>query len=403
MSNALNIQYPSLARVRQAGANIVGAEQQNRLRAMQLKQMPEDIEYQRKVRERAVSKWVFEDEKDALDYMKKSAPLITLDQYPAAVEHFTELGANPEIFPPVETFEGNPEKFEAWKLQALSTADARLKASQPKKTKWSATKAGLDESGKQVFFQTNEQGDTRIVSGVKPEPKKGMKIYDREGNLLVDMSAGPGGGGALSKTTQGKIEQKVIDTSERASRLRSIAGAYESRFQQVGTRWTALKTGWKAKLKDVLPGTLTKISPEDRKLLDDYKTFKREAIENLNLYIKEITGAQMSEAEADRLTQAMPNPGKGLLDGDDPISFEAKLKGALRQANLANIRYAMLLKKGLDPAAIHALAKADIMPMTTVDVEGQMKQREQQIKTANPEITNDQLKDMLMSEFGISK
>jgi len=128
MPNALNIQFPSLARARMAGANIVGQEQANTLRGMQIEQMPEEIEHQRKVRERAISKWAFEDEKDALAYMKKSAPFITLDQYPAAVKHFTELGAHPDLFPPVEAFEGDPAKFEAWKLQILSSADARLKA-----------------------------------------------------------------------------------------------------------------------------------------------------------------------------------------------------------------------------------------------------------------------------------
>ncbi len=51
--------------------------------------------------------------------------------------------------------------------------------------------------------------------------------------------------------------------------------------------------------------------------------YQRKVNENVNLYIKMITGAQMSEAEADRLSLAIATL------ADSPAQFEAKLKDSI--------------------------------------------------------------------------
>jgi len=60
-------------------------------------------------------------------------------------------------------------------------------------------KQGLDETGKAIFFRVSktDSSNIQIVKGVAPEPKKGMKIYDREGNLMVDTTGGSGTGGPM--------------------------------------------------------------------------------------------------------------------------------------------------------------------------------------------------------------
>ena len=67
----------------------------------------------------------------------------------------------------------------------------------------------------------------------------------------------------------------------------------------------------------------------------------------MNQYIKDITGAQMSEFEAKRLRKAIPDPGDTLLGGDDPIAYQAKMASALDEFAKAKARYEYYLQKGL--------------------------------------------------------
>jgi hypothetical protein len=76
---------------------------------------------------------------------------------------------------------------------------------------------------------------------------------------------------------------------------------------------------------------------------------KRRAYENLNLYIQEITGAQMSQEEAKRLRRVMPDPGDGIFDGDSPVQFEANLNDAMSRVRASLNRYKDLRERGLLP------------------------------------------------------
>jgi hypothetical protein len=55
----------------------------------------------------------------------------------------------------------------------------------------------------------------------------------------------------------------------------------------------------------------------------------------------------MSELEAKRLMRAIPNPGKGILDGDDAITYQAKLEQLMYETELAYARNVMLMKYGV--------------------------------------------------------
>jgi hypothetical protein len=61
-----------------------------------------------------------------------------------------------------------------------------------------------------------------------------------------------------------------------------------------------------------------------KNLLQDMTEFQQNTNENVNLYIKMITGAQMSEAEAGRLSKAVAN-----LE-DSPAMFERKLQNSIK-------------------------------------------------------------------------
>ena len=213
-----------------------------------------------------------------------------------------------------------------------------------KESKWSAPKAGISD-GKNVFFQTNDQGGVRIVGGgIQPEPKKGMKIYDRDGNLLVDMGGGSGGG--MSPKVKGDIQTKLLNAQEQFSRVSEIMKEYKPEFLQVpnrlGIAWTAVQEKWFKK----------ELSEDEAKTLTDYQTFLSSAGENLNMYIKEITGAQMSEVEVHRLKLVPPDAGAKWWEGNSPTQFKAKADRILLAGRAAQARFNWYLNKGLQAEEI---------------------------------------------------
>ena len=172
-------------------------------------------------------------------------------------------------------------------------------------------------------------------------PVTGMEVTTPGGTTIRTgvPTSGPGG---MQKSTRGGIEKKLLSANEGYERLKSISATFRPEYQEIGTRWDALVTSWRAKL-----GGAASVSPEDRKLVTEYATFRRDAFSHMNQYIKDITGAQMSEFEARRLRKAIPDPGDTLFGGDDPISFKAKLDSGMREIEKAKIRYAYYLNKGI--------------------------------------------------------
>ena len=126
----------------------------------------------------------------------------------------------------------------------------------------------------------------------------------------------------------------------------------------------------------------------------------------MNEYIKSITGAAMSEPEAQRILRGMPNPGQGLFDGDSPTEFKAKLDDAMKQTRLALARYEYIKRNGigLTDRAGNAVIPLERMPEI-------MNQRgralEEQLRKANPRVTPQELQNsvrgILAKEFGLVK
>ncbi len=196
-----------------------------------------------------------------------------------------------------------------------------------------------------------------ITSGkIRPEdlaqfppgpPKSGLTVETRPDGtikLTTGAGAGSGSGTGLQKSTLGKLEQSIIQGQDSLARLQSISENFDPRFLQASFRFDAAKLAFKEKAG-------FNISPDDREFLSSYTEFARSSTEQLNLYIKQITGAQMSEQEAERLTRAVPNPGKdgffGILSGDSPTQFQSKLAGVTKQLRLAQARAKHVLRNGL--------------------------------------------------------
>lgn len=138
----------------------------------------------------------------------------------------------------------------------------------------------------------------------------------------------------FGKEAQNKLDEKMINTGEQISRLNSVAQRFDPNLLTYEGRF---KGGWLG-VVDAFKSGNKSMKPEDRKYLADFTAMRAESVNNLNSYIKEMTGAAMTEAEAKRLMMAMPNAGTGVFDGDSPTQFKTKLDVVVGQAKMAMAR-----------------------------------------------------------------
>ena len=175
--------------------------------------------------------------------------------------------------------------------------------------------------------------------GESTAPKTGVKIEsDGKGGFTVLTNADQTSGMATSTTNT--VQGKALNTSEGLRRMRGIIDSFEPDFLKKPYRakqaWNNMAEGWGLKTLD----------DSEELSLDEYTSFGRKTTENINLYIKEITGAQMSEKEADRLRLVMPDFGDGWWKGDGPTKFKSKMMDTYKQLLYANARYNYVMKNG---------------------------------------------------------
>lgn len=267
------------------------------------------------------------------------------------------------------------------------------------------TKENLSPLGKLVReYNALPPGDPqrKFYEGAmaKQAQSEGLQLtMDKDGNITF--TQGALGAGGMTKPVQTDLQKKAITTGDNIARLEAIGQQFDPSFMEIESRFGATKTKWKEKL-----GMAS--SPEEKAQLSKYSAFSRDAIENINGYIKEITGAQMSEKEADRIRKAMPDPGEGLFDGDSPTEFKAKWRSAMKSLKLSQARASYLLKSGVTEQALKSMAKTNTLPsfgQIEETIKARNLQLEQEIKTANPQASQQQIDaavaKQLKAEFGI--
>ena len=209
----------------------------------------------------------------------------------------------------------------------------------------------------------------------------------------------------LGKTAMNDVDSKIVDGVSLLARMDGIARAYKPEYQTIGTRLGMTTAGWMAKIDP------SKVDPQTAQQLSEFSTYRRRAAENVNATIKEITGAAMSIPEAQRILSQVPNAGTGILDGDDPITFKAKLDDVMKQTRLAVARNAYLKKNNpqlLSQLAARKMEGIDgVLPLD--QMHGLMNERKNQIyqelKQRSPNASPAQLAPFvgqrLKQEFGI--
>ena len=208
------------------------------------------------------------------------------------------------------------------------------------------------------FYQVNPKTNKREYI----TPKSGMSLTVGEDGTVTFTQGAAG----MEKKTRGNIEKSLVGAKEGLARLRDIQSKYKPKFQEIPTRigvaWTGLKARFGA----------GDVSSDDRSALTEFADYRRTALSNINLYIKEITGAQMSIQEADRLRKALPDPGEGIFGGDDPITFKANMDSVMADLEKSVVRFNHYLTKGItDDDEIARLSPLDGMRIITNDETGE--------------------------------
>lgn len=179
------------------------------------------------------------------------------------------------------------------------------------------------------------------LANLTPEQRKAMAlnlVSPGLGNPILQAQKGE----QFGKPTTNAIERKIFDSEEGYARLKTLQAEFDPKYLTVAGN---AKGAWFNFVDKLNSGSL-KLNPDQQQFLEKYASYKANAWDNANRYIKEITGAQMSEAEAARLLRALPNPGTGILDGDGPTSFKSKLDNAVATLTLARMRYHFMRSGG---------------------------------------------------------
>lgn len=262
---------------------------------------------------------------------------------------------------PISTFTA-PTTAQQDFLVGATLVDTKRSADDPARLSGPLTPEGALRARKLInrAAEENELGRFRVVSTRNPGDLFTVRRGSEDGPI-VDQFFGdnprldqvlvpnsgfvvtrtPGGSSAigtleinLEKSTKAKEEQKVIGQVELSHRLQRIEDQFLPEFFQTLPQVLNTLAATKERLG-------FEPSEEERTRLARFATLGQDVDENLSLFIKDITGAQMSEPEARRLSAIQVNR------GDSPTQAAAKIQNKLGAARMAIVRSNILLSRGL--------------------------------------------------------
>lgn len=197
----------------------------------------------------------------------------------------------------------------------------------------------------------------------------------------------------LGKAGENKVDEELINNTSKITRLNDINRTFKPEFLQIGNRAKMALNSAKLKVGG-------QIDPKDQKQMSEFANWKRTSITNLNQTIKDLTGAAMGVQEADRIIASLPNPGQGLTDGDDAVSFQSKLNGAIKEVKNAIARGAYIKRNGMSINDVPLERMPTLMNERASSIE-------RELVAANPAMAKDkkalvrQVRERLSTEFGL--
>ena len=205
----------------------------------------------------------------------------------------------------------------------------------------------VDDSGKEIY--TVPKGDTRKQWQTEIGAGDGMMtkaIAFSDGETIpigkkyseksqIETTSGDPIKSSKPYRVRMELDREVLNNAR--VRLTDIGKKFQPFYQTYLGKVSGAAGDFTSKLG------LLKATPEKfQEYVTKFKAFQQDVNANVNLYIKEITGAQMSEAEAGRLMKAMANL------QDSPDAFESKLNNSGAQLDAAIDRKEKIIRKLLD-------------------------------------------------------
>jgi hypothetical protein len=238
-----------------------------------------------------------------------------------------------------------------------------------------------------------------LTSGMSPQRRAGLGLAligkGDAGKILAESDPSN-----IEKKTRGEIEEKLMGLAAVNERLGEIRRLYRPEFQTIDNR---MGMAWDD-LKSRFAVGRAMMTPEQTKELQDFAEFRAFAADNMNEYIKYVTGAAMTNAEAGRIEKAMPKAGDGIFDGDSPPAFESKMKAAMRSTQMAIARYHYFRNQGFQGNVSDMAVRMPLDRMGGV-IQQRTDQLLQQQRQQNPGAPLEQIKPLiqqqLRKEFGM--
>lgn len=215
------------------------------------------------------------------------------------------------------------------------------------------------------------------------------------GKMLADSVTA----GQMGKEGRNKLDKDLIDTSQRFQRLRTIKSSMDPKYLEIPTRLGMQWKGIKAKFGG--------LPQEEQGELYKYATFRRDAAQELNELVKERSGGAVTPQEFERQGVEIPNAGNGIFDGDDPVTFQAKLDRAYEVVALGFARNAYLRKADGRNAGRTTQELSRMLPIEQFrsHVNQRAQQLEGMVQQQNPglpkPIVNREVDRLIKQEFGI--
>lgn len=261
-------------------------------------------------------------------------------------------------------------------------------------------------NGPRVGFQSgggNEMRDAALARAAYGPPPEGFRYVGRTQQLepipevLAEKMKRAEASGTrvnvqnnavpLGKAAETKVDEGLLDTSATLMRLNGIRKQYKP-------EWSEFSTQAGMKLNQLGEKYLgVNIAPASKERFKQYTQWRQKATNNLNLTIKSLTGAAMSDSEAERIKSTLPTA------DDSPSEFQAKMEGAEADTKMALARLTYIKRnRGMSIADIPLEAMPEVMRARDREIEGEVLRR---YPNMDPAERNDLIKRQLAQEFGL--
>lgn len=234
---------------------------------------------------------------------------------------------------------------------ALLSPDGKAKYFQAQKAQFDAQKAEKDVNAGSTFLIKDSKGAQQTIFGTQADAEAAAK---RLGGQVVGKTemktdlTGAESGIMPAKTVVADMQKDMIKQGDQIARLNQIQQSFNPDYLRLQGKMQA----GIANLKD----KIGELPPEEAQSLTAYTDFTAKTAANLNQTIMEMSGAAVTDGEAQRQLKSIPS------DADGPTQFQAKLNASVENLKMAFARRSYMMKNGIQD--VETMSK--LMPLEKV-------------------------------------